>query len=129
MPDYAVVRGGVFIEPRTYPQAIPADKIKHENGVPQLRPYTEVKPSFNAETETLDGPAYTIANDLVTATWTKRSLTAQEISDRKDARIDAMNGMSAFLKVMLNIHNRVRTLEGQSTHTMAQFKAAIKALL
>jgi hypothetical protein len=130
MPEYAVIKGGQFVERRNYPQAIAADKIRHTNGVPDLRPYTEVRPAFDATAETLDGPVYTITNTLVTATWTKRNLTAQELSDKKDEAVASLNGgFGPLTKALLSLHNRVRVLEGLPTHTMAQFKTGLKALL
>lgn len=152
MPEYAVVLNGQFVERRFYPNAVPANQIKHVNGVPQLRPYTLVKPSFDSLTEKLTGPEYTITDSLVTETWTKVSQTAQEISDRKDATINVFNGGYApLLKALLSIVNDIRAnrakinalidatgqagtvpkyLNGQTTQIdMTQLKNAIKALL
>ena len=86
--------------------------------------------SFDPLTHRKTGPVTTIETERVVDTYSVVALTAQEISDRKDAAIDGMNGgLSLLLKALLSVHNRVRVLEGQSTHTMAQFKAGLKALL
>lgn len=88
-------------------------------------------PSFDPTLELVEGPAYTVGASEVTEAWTKRNLTAQEIGERKDAVIAALNGggFAPILKALLNLHNRVRVLEGQAQHTLAQFKTALKTLL
>ena len=152
MPTFAVIRNNAFVETRVYAVKPAADKIKHENGVPQLRDYTEVKPSFDPSTEILEGPTYDITDELVTATWTKRNLTAQEIASVKDAAVEAMNGAldKPLLKILLVVVNDIRATRaklnalidatGQSATVskfpnnqttqidMAQLKAAIKDL-
>jgi hypothetical protein len=67
----------------------------------------------------------------VTESWSVRSKTAQEISDDKDTSLTALNGTlyNPLIKIIVNLHNRIRVLEGLSTHTEAQVKAAIKNLL
>jgi hypothetical protein len=67
----------------------------------------------------------------VTEAWSKVSLSSQEISDAKDAAVAQLNGstFSALAKVLLNHENRVRSLEGKTAVTMAQFKNGVKALL
>ncbi len=89
------------------------------------------QPSFDLATETIDGPTYTVGETAVTEVWTKRSLTAEEISDRKDNAVGGLNGSlyPALAKVLLNHENRIRDLEAKSAVTMVQFKAGIKALL
>lgn len=88
-------------------------------------------PTFDPTAETVDGPTYTVGASSVTEVWTKRSLTSQEISDRNDTAVSFMNGggFSPTLKILFNINNRLRTLEGQGALTLAQFKTAIKAAL
>ena len=103
--------------------------VQTKNGWRWLSCPAVAKPAFDADTQTVDGPAYSVGASTVAELWTVRSLTAQEISDLKDARIAAMNGANIALRVVHGIHNRVRTLEGQATHTLAQFRALIKAAL
>lgn len=88
-----------------------------------------VKPSIDPLAEIVTGPTYTFGA-TVTEAWSKRNLTAQEISDAKDISIVGLNGgWGPLIKGLLSLHNRIRVLEGLSTHTMTQFKAGIKALL
>lgn len=84
--------------------------------------------SFDPLTQKKTGPVTTIEPTRVVDTFTIVNLTAQEISDRKDSQVDGLRNAD-LLKVILNLHNRIRVLEGQSTHTMAQLKNALKALL
>lgn len=88
-------------------------------------------PSFDPQTEKVTGPTYTVGASAVTEVWTKVSLSAQEISDAKDIAISGISGtaFSALFKVLFNLNNRVRVLEGQSALTQVQFRAAIKALI
>jgi hypothetical protein len=125
--EYAVIRGGQFIERRTYDEPVPPEKIRHTNGVPDLRPYTEVRPSYDPATEVLEGPSHKIANDLVTATWVKRAKTADEIDREKTARVESMEPQ-LLLRAFLSLHNRIRALEGQPTHTIEQLKTALKGM-
>ena len=88
-------------------------------------------PSITPATEKITGPMYTVEAESVTEVWTVVPLTAQEISDQKDAAINSLNGSTymPLLRGLLNLHNRIRVLEGSPIHTMTQFKTAIKALL
>lgn len=89
------------------------------------------QPSFDPVTETVDGPTYVVNANDVTEVWTRRPLTVQEISDRKDVSVSSLNGTvyAALAKVLLNHENRIRALEAKAPITMAQFKTGVKALL
>lgn len=84
-------------------------------------------PAFDSATETVDGPTYTVGAKSVTEVWTKRSLTAQELGDRKDRQISSIDNLQ-FL-VSFDLENRVRALEGKAAITAAQYRAALKARL
>jgi hypothetical protein len=109
------------------------------------------QPSYNPKTEKVTGPAYTVGAEAVVESWSVVSLTAQEISDAKDA---AVNGIDAtlygtLLEVILSLENDNRVVKtkinalidatavatpkftnGQANAiTMAQLKTAIKALI
>lgn len=87
--------------------------------------------AFDPLTQKKTGPVTTIEANQVVDTYSVVALTAQEISDRKDAAVSSINGagfMPVF-KAMFNLNNRVRALEGQPALTVSQFKASIKALL
>ena len=88
-------------------------------------------PAFDPTSQALVGPTYTVGASSVTEVWSTRSLSAQEISDAKDAAIAAINGggFSPIFKALFNLNNRVRVLEGSGALTVAQFKAQIKTLL
>jgi hypothetical protein len=89
-------------------------------------------PSYDPLTQKRNGPIHTVGASSVTQSWEVGALTAQEISDMKDAAIamlELVGSHAPIYRALFNLNNRVRTLEGQSTMTGAQFKAAIKALL
>jgi hypothetical protein len=108
-------------------------------------------PSYNPKTEKVTGPTYTVGAESVTESWSVVSLTAQEISDAKDAAVSNLNGTtySTLLEVILSLENDNRVIKakvnaiidataiatpkftaGQSgAITMNQLKAAIKALI
>jgi hypothetical protein len=126
MPRYALVNPSnvvVFLGRNIDPN------VQTKQGWRWLECPDVVVPAFDPDAEVREGPFYVVGSNSVSEEWTVRSMTAQEIGDRKDARINLLSGSNAVLRVLLTVHNRVRTLEGQSTHTMAQFKAAIKAML
>lgn len=115
---------------------------------PQVSP-----PSYDRKTEKITGPTYTVGQTEVTESWTKISLTAQEISDAKDAAVNGLNNSDykALLTILLEMVNDDRAIRaklnalidatGQSgTVTkfaanqttqinLTQLKAAIKNLL
>lgn len=85
------------------------------------------RPTFDATTEAVDGPSYNVDANAVTESWTKRSLTTQGLSDRKDARLSAVDSLQ--FAIAFDIENRVRVLEGKAAITQAQYRAALKARL
>jgi len=88
------------------------------------------QPSYDPTAETVEGPVYNVGVSSVTEGWTKRNLTSQELSDRKDNAVAQLNGgLDPLAKVLLNHENRIRALESKTPVTMAQFKAGVKALL
>lgn len=90
-------------------------------------PVQETDPAYDPAGQVKEGPVVTVFADKVTRTWAVRAKTAQELDGEKDA---VVNGMDlVLLKVAFNHENRVRVLEGKQPITLAQFKAAIKALL
>jgi hypothetical protein len=88
-------------------------------------------PAVDPLSEVLEAPAYQVGASEVTESWSVRAKTAQEIDDDKTAALATFNGTlySPLLKIVVNLHNRIRVLEGLSTHTEAQVKTAIKNLL
>jgi len=88
-------------------------------------------PSYDPAAQVREGPTFTVGASSVTESYTVRAMTAQELSDAKDRAVEGINGVpfSPLLRVLFNLNNRVRALEGQSALTVAQFRAAIKALL
>lgn len=85
--------------------------------------------AFDPASQIKTGPVTTVETARVLDTFTIRSKTAGELDADKVAKVDGIDIQGALLKVILNLHNRIRTLEGQPTHTMAQLKAALKALI
>ena len=91
------------------------------------------RPAYDPATEKVTGPTYTVGETEVTEAYSVTSLTAQEISDAKDAAVTGAMGDTQLYPVLFNglfnMNNRIRTLEGLGTLTKAQFKAALKNLL
>lgn len=85
------------------------------------------QPSFDSAIEAVDGPTYTVGANSVTEVWTKRALTAQELSGRKNNRISAIDTLQ--FQIAFDIENRVRALEAKPAITAAQYRAALKARL
>jgi hypothetical protein len=91
------------------------------------------RPAYDPLTQKVTGPTYTVGASEVTESYSVVSLTAQEISDAKDAAVAGAIGDTNLYPVLFNglfnMNNRIRTLEGQGVLTKAQFKAALKNLL
>jgi hypothetical protein len=103
-----------------------------QHKAPWWRPVVVVgDDAFDPLTQKKTGPVTTIEDNQVVDTYSVVALTAQEIIDLKDAAVSSINGngFAPVLKMLFNLNNRVRVLEGQAAITMAQFKAAIKAAL
>jgi hypothetical protein len=108
-------------------------------------------PNFDPKTEKVTGPTYTVGATEVTESWAVVALTAQEISDAKDAAVSSLNGTtySTLLQIILSLENDNRIIKakintliddlaastakftvGQANAiTMNQLRTAIKALL
>lgn len=84
-------------------------------------------PTYDPALEKITGPTYTVGASAVTEAWLKVSLTAQEISDTKDAKISSIDLLQ--FQIMFDMENRVRVLEGKAAVTAAQYRAALKARL
>jgi hypothetical protein len=109
------------------------------------------QPNHNPKTEKVTGPTYTVGETEVVESWSVVSLTAQEISDAKDAAVNGLNGgtYATLLEVILSLENDNRVIKtkinalidatavatpkftnGQANSiTMVQLKTAIKALI
>ncbi len=126
MTQYAVYDNDVF-----------TGAIKDFNEAPVLpgKPYREfytletVSPAFDSATQVREGP--TIEEDHINkirrTVYTVRAKTAQELDGEKDQKVDSLD--KAIFQVLFNHENRIRTLAGQPSINMNQFKTAIKALI
>jgi len=79
---------------------------------------------FDSITQKKTGPVTTIETNRVLDTYKVVSLTASELSDRKDAtisRIDALHFLVAF-----DMENRMRVLEAKPVITEAQYRTALE---
>jgi hypothetical protein len=100
-------------------------------GKPYRKLYTAeyVKPTYDAATQVRTGPV--VQEDHAAETrryvWTVRDKTAEELDADKAIRIDALDLVA--LRGLFNHENRIRALEGKAAITVAQFKAAIKAII
>lgn len=152
MKAIAEVRGGSFVKLHVWPDDAPVATHKLDSdGGPIFRPYVSaVPPTFDPLAEIVEGPALAVVQQSVTEQWTKRTLTAQEISDRKDASVNTLSGGYApTIKIVRELENEIRDLRGKlnavidatavavakypaaqvSSVTLAQIKNAIKAAL
>ena len=108
---YALIKNGVIQEFRDY-SSKPSD-IAHKNVVWKEAPIV-VQPSFNHLTEIVEGPTYDIQPTEVIEQWTKRNLTAQEISDRKDSSVNTIQvGDAVLLNALTLLENEIRELRGK----------------
>jgi hypothetical protein len=73
---YALVRAGAVVDTVA---AIPSDSVQAPRpGKGYWLPLVDVVPQYDADTETLDGPAVDVGAGQVTRTWTARARTADE---------------------------------------------------
>lgn len=90
-------------------------------------PVVITKPAFDPTTQVQTGPVITVEASRVTAVWTVRNKTAQELDDEKTERVNAVDFLT--FEVAFDHENRIRALEAKAAITRAQFKAALKARL
>ncbi len=68
-------------------------------------------PTFNPRAETLVGPTYTVFDNRVEQSWTKRALTAREISARDQIEKDSI---PEAVRAEIDDHEaRIAALEGR----------------
>lgn len=72
-------------------------------------------------------PVFAVEPTRVTAQITIRDMTAQELSDDKDAKVSRAD--KVLYEVLFEIVNRVLTLEGGSAVSRVQFAAYVKGLI
>jgi hypothetical protein len=85
--------------------------------------------AFDPATQVKEGPFTTVEAARVTDVYSVRAKTAAELSADKDSQIAGI--ANVLLQIAFKHENDIRTgrLAGQPAITVAQFKAAIKALL
>jgi len=112
MTTYALVGPGDVIDRRV---SNIDPNVQTKPGWRWLPSPSTARPSFNAATEIVEGPAYTVNENDVTEVWTTRDLTAQEISDAKDAAVNTLNGATypALQRVMVSLINENRELKAK----------------
>lgn len=88
-------------------------------------PLVVVKPSYDGQTEVLEGPTEVVTATEVTRTWTVRDKTSDEINVDKDLRIPQTE--SVQYKIMFDQENRVRKLEGLDPTTDDEFRAVLRS--
>lgn len=100
-------------------------------------PYTHNNAGdYNTETHVREADEIIISELEHTVTEIIRPLTQQELEQRdtdlKDAEMDKLVNRSMLRLVfdtLFQLHNRVRVLEGQPTHTKAQVIASLRSRL
>jgi len=98
-----------------------------KTGYKWLRCDKVAQPAYDSNVEKITGPSYTVNVDNVTEVWGKTALTDQEISDLKYARLSAIDALQ--FRIMFDLQNRLRVLEGKTAVTASQFRNALKELL
>jgi hypothetical protein len=83
------------------------------------------KPSYNSETEVLEGPEDVVTAEKITRTWTVRDKTPDEINADKDLQIPRTD--SVQYQIMFDQENRVRKLEGLSPTTDDEFRVLLRS--
>lgn len=133
MNEYALIKGGVFVEVRRYAEK--PDDIPHKSVVwlPVVR-------------ETINNATQKYTDEVVTeAIEPTRYLITTTISDKPQAEIDAYLGaqkdaqveriedatsiIKALAVALFEVVNDVRVLKGQQAITAAQFKTYIRSKL
>lgn len=85
-------------------------------------------PDYDPATEIVEGPVYVVTEKGVVESYTVRDKTAQEISDEKDAVLNAMN--IATFRALCHLKNEIRTkVESLQAWSQAQCLSAFKSLL
>ena len=93
-------------------------------------PAVLVDPPFNSSTQTKTGPVYDIHAGTITYTVTNK--TAAQLAAEKDASAEtAVNDpiRESLVDVMLDVENRLSTLEGKPALTRDQVRSKVKAAI
>lgn len=101
---------------------------KAEDGFPQLRPLvSEARPVFDPKTHKLVGPAYQIRAGSVLQVFTVEPLTNDELADRITQKIEEAPAL--VRRLLFDLSNRVRVLEGRQPQTVQEFTATMVDLV
>ena len=87
-------------------------------------PVTIEKPSFDSETEVLEGPKDVVTAEKITRKWTVAKLSDKEIADRKDLAYSRPT--TVMFKMSLDQENRIRALESKSALNVAEFQKHLR---
>ena len=117
---YAVVINNAIVETRDYPEAIPADKIKHVGGVPQLRPVVFVPAAGYNQRKHNKLVVTTISDTQVTETETLVDIPLAQVKANELIRIRAEARATIYAKY---------PIERQLSAILGVYPAAYKAQL
>ena len=134
MTEYFLVEGGQITKgPRTLPKSwrnisglnlLSAEKLSALGWLPQeIVGFTP----FDPETQVRTGPVNEIEAAKVVSTYTVRDMTAQEISDKEDAEINASNIMNNRVLKSLILALNNGDLPVGTNMSIEQIKTAIKS--
>lgn len=84
-------------------------------------------PSFDPETQVMEGPNHAVGPSQVTQSYTVRAKTAQEVDDGKTFTVNRIN--KAVIKVLCRLENHDRVSDGKAALTETQCRNAFKGLL
>lgn len=114
MKKIAEVRNGAFVRVHLWPdEAVISTTKLDSDGGPIFRAYTETaQPVYNPLMEKVVG-SLTVNQSAVLEVWNKIALTAQEISNSKDAEVDRLNTTErkALLQLFLALANDNRAIK------------------
>jgi len=122
MPNYALIKAGVFQEVRVYDTQPP--DIPHKQVV--WLPFVVVTPPSDPATQVVDYQIV-ISPTQVTRQGTVRNLTAQELDAIAYAKVDDLAKVA--FEAIFNHENRIRALESKGPITKQQLRDALRAFL
>lgn len=131
---YAKIIEGAIAAYFVRPEAIPADQIKHVDGLPMARPVVdEDPPAYNAATQRIV-QTVTIEDARVVRSWTIEDLTSTEIADRARAQALAQiqatdTGMARVLEDVISALLSSGAIEWDDLPTAARDRLDSRAAL
>lgn len=84
-------------------------------------------PSYSPKTQYPEGPSFEVFEDIVKKVWTIKDKTQEQISAEELSVINSQHHL--LINALCDLENRIRSLEGQSSVSLDEYKNMLRTFL